>query len=158
MKTQRIASTLTFALALGLSAGVALAETVTTSETTTYSGVVSEINPATSTIILKSETAPAPVTYIYTKETAFVDANGNVVTSETIRNSPVRVEYSTVGGQTIVRRVIQTQPAVIVVPGAVIPPTPVIVVPAPAAPVVVAPAPAAVIREKTTTHTESETH
>lgn len=157
MKTQRIVSTVSFVLALGLSAGIALAETVTTSETTTYSGVVSEINPATSTIILKSETSPAPVTYTYTKETSFVDANGNVVTSETIRNSPVRVEYTTVGGQTIVRRVIQTQPGVVVSPGAVIPSAPVIVVPAPAAPAVVAPAPAATIREKTTTRTETET-
>lgn len=157
MKTQRIVPTVSFALALGLSAGFALADTVTTSETTTYSGVVSEINPATSTIILKSETSPAPVTYTYTKETAFMDANGNVVTSETVRNSPVRVEYTNTGGQVIVRRVVQTQPGVIVVPSAVVPSAPVIMVPAPAAPVVVAPAPAAVIREKTTTHTESET-
>ena len=65
----------------------------TTEKTTTYSGVVSEVNPTTSTIILKSETAPAPVTYNFTKETVFVDAQGDVVSYETIRNSPVTVEY-----------------------------------------------------------------
>lgn len=118
MKMNRIASTVSFGLALGLLTNVpfsaAQTETVTTSKTTTYSGVVSEINPASSTIILKSESSPAPVTYTYTKETTFVDVNGNVVSSETIRNSPVRVEYSTEGGVTIVRKVIQTQPSVVV--------------------------------------------
>lgn len=150
MKMNRIASTVSFGLALGLmtgvAAGTASAETVTTSKTTTYSGVVSEVNPTSSTIILKSETSPTPVTYQYTKETSFVDSKGNVVTYETIRNSPVTVEYSTEGGQTVVRRVIQTGP-VVVVPAA--PAVPVVVVPAaPAAPT---------IREKTTTRTETET-
>lgn len=155
MKKNRIASILSFGLGLAVLADVSLSaaqsETVTTSKTTTYTGVVSDINPSASTIILKSETSPAPVTYTYTKETTFVDANGNVVTSEAIRNSPVRVEYVTEGGVTIVRRVIQTQPAV-VMPA---PAAPTVVVPAPAAPTVVVPQPPAVIREKTTTHTET---
>jgi hypothetical protein len=130
-----------FTTSLGLAAGlftvVSIAsaeETVTTkTETTTYTGTVSEVDPTASTIILRSETSPAPVTYKYTKETSFVDASGKVVTYETIRNSPVRVEYSTVGGETVVRRVVQTGPAVVVTP----------------------PAPGAVIREKTTTRTET---
>jgi len=155
MKKNRIASIVSFGLGLAVLADVsfssAQSDTVTTSKTTTYSGVVSEINPGTSTIILKSETSPAPVTYTYTKETTFVDANGNVVSSEAIRNSPVRVEYATEGGVTIVRRVIQTQP-VVMVPA---PAAPVVVVPAPAAPAVVVPQPPTVIREKTTTHTET---
>jgi hypothetical protein len=144
MKMNRIASTVSFGLALGLLTNVSLSaaetSTVTTSKVTTYSGVVSEVNPSSSTIILKSETATAPVTYTYSKETAFVDAKGNVVTYETIRNSPVTVEYSTEGGQTVVRKVIQTAPAVIVTP-----PAAVLTPPAPA------------VREKTTTHTETET-
>jgi hypothetical protein len=109
---KRFTSTLSLALALGLLGSVtaSLAETVTTTEkTTTYSGVVSEINPTTSTIILKSEKAPAPVTYNYTKETTFVDAQGKVVSYETIRNLPVTVEYSKDGDRTIVRRVIVTK-------------------------------------------------
>lgn len=138
MKMKSIAPTATLGLAFGLLAAIspvtAGAETVTTSKTTTYSGVVSEVNPSTSTIILKSEGSPAPVTYTYSKETSFVDAKGNVVTYETIQNSPVTVEYTTEGDQRVVRRVIQTAPSVDV-------------------PVV----PAPVMREKTTTHTETQT-
>ena len=110
--TMRFTSTLSMALALGLLASVPVsaADTAvtTTEKTTTYSGVVSEVNPTTSTIILKSETAPAPVTYNFTKETVFVDAQGKVVTYETIKNSPVTVEYIKEGDRTIVRRVVAT--------------------------------------------------
>ncbi|MGD0948075.1 MAG: hypothetical protein ABSA52_11650 [Candidatus Binatia bacterium] len=112
----RFTSTLSLVLAFGLlgSVPVSLAQTTvtTTEKTTTYSGVVSEINPSSSTIILKSETAPAPVTYTFTKETVFVDAQGNVVSSETIRNSPVTVEYMKEGDRTIVKRVVATRPSV----------------------------------------------
>ncbi len=110
MNTRRVTSTLSLALALGLLGGVAIssAETsvITTEKTTSYSGVVSEINPTTSTMIIKSETAPAPVTYTYTKQTAFVDAHGNVVSYETIKNAPVTVEYTKDGDRTIVTRVV----------------------------------------------------
>jgi len=93
---------------------ISSAETVTTTEkATTYSGVVSEINPTTSTMIIKSETAPAPVTYTYTKQTTFVDAQGNVVSYETIRNAPVTVEYTKDGDRTIVTRVVATRPATV---------------------------------------------
>lgn len=102
---------------VGLFGSVAVglaADTIITEKTTSYSGVVSEINPSSSTIILTSETAPAPVTYNFTKETAFVDAQGNVVSYETIRNSPVTVEYTQEGERTIVKRVVATQPAAVV--------------------------------------------
>ena len=111
----RLTSTLSLALIFGLLGSVSLAlaadtAVTTTEKTTTYTGVVSDINPGTSTIILKSQTAPAPVTYNFTKETVFVDAQGKVISSETIRNSPVTVEYSKDGARTIVRRVVMTQP------------------------------------------------
>ena len=112
MHTTRVLSTLSLTLALGLlgSVPVSLADTAVTEKTTTYSGVVSEVNPTTSTIILKSETAPAPVTYNFTKETVFVDGQGKVVTYETIKNSPVTVEYVKEGERTIVNRVVMTKP------------------------------------------------
>jgi hypothetical protein len=146
---RKIATTASLGLVLGLlaSASLATAETVTTSRTTTYAGTVSEVDPSSSTIILRSESSPAPVTYTYTKETSFVDSTGRVVSSETIRNSPVTVEYVVEGGQTVVRRVVQTGPAVVVTPPAVVVSPPVVVTP---------PAPA--VREKVTTHTETETH
>lgn len=112
----RFTSTLSLVLAFGLlgSVPVGLAAdtstTTTTEKTTTYTGVVSEVNPTTSTIILKSETAPAPVTYTFTKETVFVDAQGNVVSYETIKNAPVTVEYIKEGDRTIVKRVVATRP------------------------------------------------
>ncbi len=114
MKMKRTLTALSFGLALGLltQAPVASAdETVTTTKTTTYSGVVSEMNPSSSTIILRSESSASPVTYTYSKETTFVDSAGNPVASSALMNSPVTVEYSTEGGRTVVRRVIQTGPA-----------------------------------------------
>ena len=114
MHMTQMTSTLSLVLALGLLGGasVSLADTAvtTTEKTTTYSGVVSDINPTTSTIILKSETAPAPVTYNFTKETVFVDGQGKIVTYETIKNSPVTVEYLKEGDRTVVRRVVVTKP------------------------------------------------
>ena len=109
---KRFTSTLSLALALGLlgSVPISLADTTTTEKTTTYSGVVSEINPTTSTIIVKSDTATDPTTYNFTKETVFVDGQGKVVTYETVKNSPVTVEYTTEGDRTIVRRVVMTKP------------------------------------------------
>jgi hypothetical protein len=114
----RFTSTLSLVLTFGLlgSVPVGLAadtSTTTTEKTTTYTGVVSEINPSTSTIVLKSETAPAPVVYHFTKETTFVDAQGNVVSYETIRNAPVTVEYMKEGDQTIVKRVVATRPGTV---------------------------------------------
>ena len=114
MKLKRTISALSFGLALGLltQAPVASADdTVTTTKSTTYSGVVSEMNPSASTIILRSEQSAAPVTYTYSKETTFVDSSGNPVTASAIVNSPVTVEYSSEGGRTVVRRVVQTGPA-----------------------------------------------
>lgn len=116
MKMKRTLSTLSLGLALGLmtQASVASAdETVTTTKSTTYSGVVSEMNPSSSTIILKSESSAAPVTYTYSKETTFVDSAGNPVASSALVNSPVTIEYSNEGGRTVVRRVVQTGPATI---------------------------------------------
>lgn len=99
------------ALALGaLTVGPAVADTVV-EKTTTYRGTVSEVNPTSSTIILRSETAAAPTTYTYNKETQFVDSEGKVVSYEVIKNSPVTVQYTQDGDRMIVTKVIQ-QPTV----------------------------------------------
>jgi hypothetical protein len=114
MSTKRFTSILSLALAFGLlgsvSASFADSTVTTTEKTTSYSGIVSDFNAGTSTIILKSDTAPAPVAYNFTKETVFVDGQGKVVSRETIRNSPVTVEYVKEGDRTIVRRVVVTTP------------------------------------------------
>lgn len=106
------------ALALGIAAP-AFAQmdtmqhtTTTTEKTTTYRGVVSDVNPTSSTIILKSEASSAPTTYTYNKETVFVDPQGNVVSYEVIKDSPVTVSYRQEGDRMIVTKVEATGPRI----------------------------------------------
>jgi hypothetical protein len=99
---------------VALSGSVALAAEVIekqTTTTTTYSGTVSEISPSTSTIVVKSESSPAPVTYKFTKTTTWVDASGNVITSEQVRNSPVTVHYAKEGDSMVVTKVVASKPS-----------------------------------------------
>src|SRR6185436_4383813 len=58
------------ALVLMLGSSIALADMVerTTEKTTTYKGVVSSVEPASSTIILRSDSATAPKSYTFNKE------------------------------------------------------------------------------------------
>ncbi len=105
------------ALALGstLVVGTATAEmterSTTTEKTTTYSGTVSEIDPSSSTITVRSETATAPTKYVFTKETVFADPQGHVVSYDTMRNSPVTVYYTREGDRMIVSKVVTMKPA-----------------------------------------------
>lgn len=78
-----------------------LLEKTTTSETT-YKGTVSEIEP--SKIIIKSETG-APTSYTVTSKTSYVDADGNVVTRESVANQPVTVFYTKDGDTMTVSKV-----------------------------------------------------
>lgn len=99
------------ALAGLVAAGTVDAQVVTTQKTTTYTGTVSEVDPSSSTIILRSESAPQPQTYTYNKETIFTDESGKVVSYETIKDSPVTVQYTRDGDRMIVTKVIK-QPTV----------------------------------------------
>ena len=91
------------------------AETIETtkqvSSSTTYSGTVSEIAPSSSTIVIKSESAPQPMRYMFNEKTTFVDASGNTVTQESIRNQPVTVYYSKDGDNMVVSKVVVTKQA-----------------------------------------------
>jgi len=106
------------ALALGSTFVVSTAtaemneRSVTTEKTTTYSGTVSEIDPSSSTITIRSETAPAPTKYVFTKETVFADPQGHVVSYDAIRNTPVTVYYTREGDRMIVSKVVTTKPVV----------------------------------------------
>jgi hypothetical protein len=88
-------------LAVAVSVPAETVEKTTTSETT-YRGTVSEINP--SQIIVKSDSG-SPMTYTVTNKTTYVDADGNVVTRESIANQPVTVYYSKDGDTTTVSKV-----------------------------------------------------
>lgn len=116
MRTPGIVTTagaLAFASVLVIG-GAAVAEmsehTTTTEKTTTYSGTVSEIDPSSSTITIRSESTTAPTKYTFTKETVFSDPQGHVVSYEAMRNSPVTVYYTRDGDRMIVSKVVTTKP------------------------------------------------
>ena len=99
---------------VALSGSVVLAADViekSSTSTTTYSGTVSDISPSSSTIVVKSESSSAPVTYHYTKTTSWVDSAGNVITSEQARNSPVTMYYTKEGDTTVVTKVVASKPS-----------------------------------------------
>ena len=85
-----------------------LVEKTTTSETT-YRGTVSQINPDKSTIVVKSD-AGSPTSYTVTSKTSYLDADGNVVTRESIANQPVTVFYTKDGDTMTVSKVQVTRP------------------------------------------------
>jgi len=98
-----------------LTANVVLAQTTEMSTTTTTSsaGTVSEFGPAT--IMIKTETAPDPVRYTYTKTTTYVDETGAPVSMETVKSGlPVTVYYVKDGSNMVASKVIVRKAAVIV--------------------------------------------
>jgi hypothetical protein len=105
------------ALALGtiLSVG-AVAQTTVQTTTTNTAGTISEFSP--DTIVIRSETAPQPIRYTYTKTTTYVDETGAPVTLETVKSGlPVTVYYTKDGDRLVANRVVVrktvTAPAVI---------------------------------------------
>ncbi len=114
-----------FAVALGMgvtSDARAQAAAVQTTTTTTQNlGTITEFSP--DTIVIRSESAPEPVRYSYTKTTTYVDENGAPVSIETVKSGlPVTVFYTRDGDRLVANRVVvrrAVQPAV-PAPGAVV--------------------------------------
>ena len=79
-------------------------ETTTSSSSTTYTGTVSM--PSSSTIILKSESAPEPSKYVLTEKTTFVDPAGATVSREAVQNQPVTIYTEKQGDQMVVTKVV----------------------------------------------------
>lgn len=92
------------AAALILSAGAAFAAEVVT--TTTSSGTLNEFG--SDSFVIRSESAPEPLRYSYSKSTTYVDEAGAPVDIATIRTSraPVTVHYVKEGDRLIANRVI----------------------------------------------------
>src|SRR6187401_3391124 len=91
------------ALALACSSFVAFAEEVVT--TTTTAGTITEFSP--DTFVVRTETAPEPIRYRYTKTTTYVDEAGAPVSIDVIRSGvPVTVHYQREGDHMIASRVI----------------------------------------------------
>ncbi len=125
-----------FAIALlGLTLGAtqpSQAQTTVQTTTTNSVGTISEFGPET--IVIRSETAPEPLRYSYSKSTTYVDETGAPVTIETVKSGlPVTVYYTEVGDRRVASRVVVRRAAT--------------------APAPVAPVAPAVVEKKTTTTT-----
>ena len=104
-----------------LTANVTLAQTTVkeTTTTTTTAGTISEFGPET--IIVRSETAPEPIRYSYTKTTTYVDETGAPVSIETVKSGlPVTVYYAKVGDKMVATKVIVRKAVVKTAPAATI--------------------------------------
>ena len=78
---------------------------VTTTSTTNSAGTISEFSP--NVIVVKSETAPEPVRYTYTKTTTYVDENGQPVSMDIVKSgAPVTVYYTRDGDNMVATKVI----------------------------------------------------
>jgi hypothetical protein len=87
-------------------AAVSASADMTKETTTTYSGTVSSVSPSSSTIVMKSESAPAPQQYTFTEKTTWVDSAGNTVSREAIQNQPVTIYTEKQGDQIVVTKVV----------------------------------------------------
>jgi len=78
---------------------------VTQTTTTTSNGTVNQFGP--DAIVVKTATSADPISYSYTKDTTYVDENGNTVSSETVKSGlPVTVYYAQDGTRMVATKVI----------------------------------------------------
>jgi hypothetical protein len=100
-------------LAVGLCAwgtAVRAQETTTTSTAatvTTTNGAFTEFVPASETIVVRTETNPAPLRYVVTKQTTIVDEGGVPVAVEKISpGSALSVQYTGTGDRLVASRIV----------------------------------------------------
>jgi hypothetical protein len=125
-----------FAAILAMTDFAAAQATVVETSSTTSAGTITEFSP--DSIVIRSETSPEPIHYVYRKTTTYVDEDGNPVSMEVVKSGlPVTVHYIKEGDQLVASRVIVRRAVRKVVP--VVPVVPV--------------APAPTVEEKTTTTT-----
>jgi len=79
--------------------------TTSTTTTTTSAGTVSQFSP--DAIVVKTTTSADPISYSYTKNTTYVDEDGNTVSSETVKSgAPVTVYYTQDGDKMVATKVV----------------------------------------------------
>ncbi|HEY5752098.1 MAG TPA: hypothetical protein VIT21_03025 [Chthoniobacterales bacterium] len=111
MKTPSSISRLLVVVCAALLSATGYAQESVTTTTITQDGIVQQIVPASSEIVVTSPASPEPVRYSFTKTTTFVDAQGNAVTYESIQpNAPARIYYTRVGDRLVVSKFV-VQPA-----------------------------------------------
>lgn len=85
--------------------------------TTTSNGTISEFSPES--MVIRTETAPAPIHYVIGKEVTYVDDAGAPVAVDVVKSGvPVSVDYVRDGDRMVVRKVIVHKRAAVVVPAA----------------------------------------
>jgi hypothetical protein len=127
MKENTLAKIL--AVACGLVAVTAVAQTSTTVTTTkdaaagdvvtettatSASGTITTYTPGSDYLMLRAGTTGMPVRYYYTKDTTVLDPEGHTVTWSAVRpDLPATVYYVRDGDRMIVRKVVLSKPTVI---------------------------------------------
>ena len=123
MKTniKKIGATL---LAVGVCAWCTAARAQETTTVTTTKGAFTEFVPGSETVVVRTETNPAPLRYIVTKQTTIVDEAGAPVAIERISpGSPLSVQYTTTGDRLVASRIIVQRAPVVTAPVTTVPVT-----------------------------------
>jgi len=106
MKTNTKICTALLALGLCLLSTQAFAQTTKTTVTTS-NGAFTEYVPGSQTVVVRSQTNPAPLRYVVTKQTTVVDEAGAPIALERITpGSPLSVEYVGTGERLQASRIV----------------------------------------------------
>jgi hypothetical protein len=104
-------------LAVGICIWSAQVRAQTTTTVTTTKGAFTEYVPGSETVVMRSETNPAPSRYVVTKQTTIVDESGAPVAIERISaGSPLAVEYTGTGERLIASRIVVQRSAAVAAP------------------------------------------
>jgi hypothetical protein len=104
-------------LAVGICIWSAQVRAQTTTTVTTTKGAFTEYVPGSETVVMRTETNPAPSRYVVTKQTTIVDESGAPVAIERISaGSPLAVEYTGTGERLIASRIVVQRPAAVAAP------------------------------------------
>ncbi len=95
----------------------ASAQAVSTTTTTTSAGTISDFSG--DSIVIRTESAPEPIRYTYTKQTTYVDEAGTPVSMELVKSGlPVTVYYIKDGDRMVANKVIVRKRTTTTVPAA----------------------------------------
>ena len=88
--------------------------TITEAATTTSTGTITTYTPGTDYITFRTSTETAPVRYYYSKDTTILDPEGHIVTWSAVRpDLPATVYYVREGDRMLVRKIVLSKPTVI---------------------------------------------
>jgi hypothetical protein len=95
-----------------------------TATVTTTKGAFTEFVPGSETVVVRTETNPAPLRYVVTKQTTIVDEAGAPVAIERISpGSPLSVQYTSAGDRLVASRIIVQRAPVVTAPVTTVPVT-----------------------------------